>query len=316
MHIEPCEFAALNPRSRFFSNKGAVAGVFLIVGLLVTSVAIWIVFAVHRRRKRRHLEHEAALAAPVGHRSPLEDEDDDIGKGMAQTNNTLPVTAHPPSAYFDEFGGNNPNDGAYDPYVGYAHPQPAGIGAVASGGYVQARSSSPPPASPDPSTLSYGHGRQPSGSNSAENGQHSRNYSFSSYEPLLSAAGLGNKTPPSTPGLNATKAPTPPPRNPNRPSSAGRTSTERKADDRLDPAMASRLQRADTTASGIRDDQDYSRPVLGVSRFGMHTVVYDSDTCVAGAEPHQPRECKRILCERKVILSDLAISFLTSRLHA
>lgn len=262
----------LNPHFRFFKNKGAVAGVFLIVGLAAATIVIWLIFAVSRRRKRRRLEQEASLAAPAGHRSPLEDEDEEDKVGMGQANNTLPVTAaRPPSAYFDEYGSARHADGAYDPYVGYSHPQPAGLGAAVAGGYIPARTSSPPPASPHPSTLSYGHNRPPSGSNSADTGQHSRNLSFSSYEPLLSAAGINNKTPPSTPGpLSTAKAPTPPPRNPLRPT-ASRSSEDRKADDRLDPAMATRLSRADTTASGIRDDQDYSRPVLGVRN--SYTII-------------------------------------------
>lgn len=254
---------------RFFKNKGAVAGVFLIVGLAAASVCIWIIFSVRRRRKKRLLEREAALAAPTGHRSPLEDEDDE--PKMTQSA-AVPITARPPSAYFDD-GGQRANDGAFDPYVGYAH---APGGSVARpDGYVPARTSSPPAHS---EYRLGGHQRQPSAQSnsntSGENGAHSRTYSFSSYEPLLAAAGIGNKTPPESPGPNqmvavtdngpgatAERAPTPPPRNPMRPSTSSRSA---EADDRLDPVMTSRLHRADTTASGIRDDLDYSRPVLGV----------------------------------------------------
>ena len=50
---------------------------FLLVGLASASICLWLIFAVRRRRKRRRLEHEAVLAAPNGHRSPLADEDDD-----------------------------------------------------------------------------------------------------------------------------------------------------------------------------------------------------------------------------------------------
>ena len=125
---------------RFFSNKGAVAGVFLIVGLAVASVCLWICFAVRRSRKRRRLEHEAAMVGAVGHRSPLEDEDEDPSQTissrgtvpMAQRSSTsIPFgamgAARPPSAYFnqppDPSGGGE--GGAFDPYVGYALPSAA-----------------------------------------------------------------------------------------------------------------------------------------------------------------------------------------------
>lgn len=258
---------------RFFKNKGAVAGVFLIVGLALTSIFLWLIFAARRRRGRRVLEREAAVAASQGHRSPLVDEDD-----MAQRPGpSMPVTVRPPSAYFDGSAGSHDENTSYDPYVGYTYPaanasNPYTLNRPAADGYVTTRTSSPPP-SGSPRTDSFGHNPQPSTSNSAENGQHSRSYSFSSYEPLLAAAGLGQKTPPGTPGPG--QPPTPPPRSPMRPPlavtpgpSASRQLTEDTpksvADERLHPALA-QLGRSNTTASRIRDDQDYSRPVLGVS---------------------------------------------------
>ena len=52
------------------------------------------------------LEEEGeASAASVGHRSPLQDEDSDVGKGMAQINHSLPDTARPLSTYLDRFDG-------------------------------------------------------------------------------------------------------------------------------------------------------------------------------------------------------------------
>lgn len=267
--------------SQFFKNKGAVAGVFLIVGLAAASVCIWIIFSIHRRRRKRLLEREAAIAAPAGHRSPLEDEDDDTEHSMMQ-NAVPPVTARPPSAYMDDGGGLRPVDGVmFDPYVGYPHAQ--GGAYTGRDGYVAARTSSPPPGSP--SSAEYrlgGHHRQPSGTSnsntSGENGAgtHSRSYSFSSYEPLLAAAGISSRTPPESPGpaqMVAGPPPTPPPRNPLRPSSAKKEEADGRADDRLDPALASRLTRADTTASGLRDDEDYSRPVLGVRNLPSNASI-------------------------------------------
>lgn len=194
----------------------------------------------------------------------------------------MPVTARPPSAYFDGSAGShddNTNNAPYDPYVGYTYPAANASNAytlnrAAADGYVTARTSSPPPtASPHTQTDSSGHKRHSSTNGSAELGQHSRSYSFSSYEPLLTAAGLGSKTPPDTPGPN--QPPTPPPRSPKRPplavtpgASTSRQATDDVprgvADDRLHPALA-QLSRSNTDASRIRDDQDYSRPVLGVS---------------------------------------------------
>lgn len=227
------------------------------------------------------------LAVGHGHRSPLVDDED-----MAQhPGPSMPVTARPPSAYLDNSIGSSgthakqEENAPYDPYVGYSYNNSNQYGLGGAGtGYVAARTSSPPPASHN--TDSIGHYRRPSTGGSAEggqhSGQHSRSYSFSSYEPLLAAAGINQKTtPPGTPGPGGPQPPTPPPRSPMRPplavtqpvrdGAASRQSTSTDdlprnvADDRLNPALSAQLNRADTNASRIRDDQDYSRPVLGVS---------------------------------------------------
>ena len=249
---------------------------FLLVGLASASICLWLIFAVRRRRKRRRLEHEAVLAAPNGHRSPLADEDDDdTERGMSQ-HSSHPITTRPPSAFFDDTGASRNSDGAvFDPYAGYSHPSndPFSLNRATQEGYVAARTSSPPPSSPHSGSL----GHHTSGSQ--ENGQHSRSYSYSSYEPLLAAAGIGSQavTPPpggsESPPTVTGRAPTPPPRNPRRPSSSRRSEDAieaGRADDRLDPSLVSRLNRADTTISIIRDDQDYSRPVLGVCKHSCN----------------------------------------------
>jgi len=65
--------------SRFFSNRGAVAAVFTVIGVALVSIALWIYFARRRQHQQRLLESDmaAASAAPARfHRAPLEDEDD------------------------------------------------------------------------------------------------------------------------------------------------------------------------------------------------------------------------------------------------
>lgn len=65
----------------FFSNTGAVAGVFVLVGLAAASILLWIFFAVRRRNRTRRLEHDTAVSATLAaagfNRAPLDDGDDD-----------------------------------------------------------------------------------------------------------------------------------------------------------------------------------------------------------------------------------------------
>jgi len=51
--------------SRFFQNKGAVAGVFVVVGLAATAIVFFILFWFRRRRKNRRLDHDAVVAATL-----------------------------------------------------------------------------------------------------------------------------------------------------------------------------------------------------------------------------------------------------------
>ena len=226
--------------------------------------------------------------------------------------------ARPPSGYLDPNEGPAASGNApFDPYVGYGYHS---MNRATASGYMPARTTSPPPPpgagpAPLPGSPATSFARQNSTSGSAEGaGQHSRTYSYSSYEPLLAAAGLSNdtsapgpsgRTPPSTPALSggvivSTRGPTPPPRSPMRPRANSGLSSKRsrsrggssaslprtdeangaaagtmvgKTDARLDPAMSTRLKRMNTSASeggGLRDDQDYSRPVLGVRGLYFH----------------------------------------------
>jgi len=79
--------------SQFFRNKGAVARVFLVVGLAAASIILFIFFWL-RRRRRKQRKRDAAIAAglaALGHnRSLIDDEDENpppAFPGMVQTNN-------------------------------------------------------------------------------------------------------------------------------------------------------------------------------------------------------------------------------------
>ncbi|KAF7793349.1 hypothetical protein EIP86_004461 [Pleurotus ostreatoroseus] len=76
--------------SQFFSNKGAVTGVFLVAGLAAAAIAIFLFFFIRRRRRTRRLELDramnSALAAHGLTRTPLDGDDyqDDVGEGSAR----------------------------------------------------------------------------------------------------------------------------------------------------------------------------------------------------------------------------------------
>jgi hypothetical protein len=65
----------------FFTNHGAVAGLFAGIGVALAAAALFLVFCIRRRRRTRRLEHDTAvqaeLAAAGFGRSPLHDDDDD-----------------------------------------------------------------------------------------------------------------------------------------------------------------------------------------------------------------------------------------------
>lgn len=52
--------------SPFFKNKGAVAGVFIVVGIAGAAIILFGVFTFLRRRKMNRLTREAAIAATLG----------------------------------------------------------------------------------------------------------------------------------------------------------------------------------------------------------------------------------------------------------
>jgi len=68
-----------NSASAFFRNKGAVAGVFIVVGLAATSIVIFLIFWFRRRRRNKRLEHETEVEATLaahGYRRTFVDGDD------------------------------------------------------------------------------------------------------------------------------------------------------------------------------------------------------------------------------------------------
>lgn len=259
----------LNPPrvSRFFNNKGAVAGVFLIVGLAAATICLWIFFFVRRRRRTRRLEHDTAVSATLAavgfNRTPLVDDDDDdeeAGRGalrhrggsgslqMAQRSGNLSLPTD------DELGVGR----GFDPYVPYG---PVAGSGPASQGYIPARTASPPPGPgaghyPQDSVGSADRasGHSPSG--------HIPRYSAGSYEPLL--ANMSSQASPTTPGSaddGEPRAPTPPPRNPLRNSAGPKQTTE---EGEVSGEPDARLRGGTGSGDEPRDDVDYSRPVLEV----------------------------------------------------
>lgn len=240
---------------RFFRNKGAVAGVFLIVGLAAASIFLFLFFFIRRRRRTRRLEHDTAVASTLAaagfNRAPVDGDDDDQSPGMRQvggdrspfgagTVNSLPSTSNhtttgsgggrPPSGYMDDpSAASTPLRGEFDPYAAYGTVHPPAPTAIVGGGrkdgYMPARTSSPPPGG-GPT-----HSRQASFSSSSGHmmGGHITRESAGSFEPLLSAyrqgSGSGGASPPRTPGANVSSDSGPPPyvppRNPARTGSRG-----------------------------------------------------------------------------------------------
>ncbi|KAG8725926.1 hypothetical protein FRC12_023879 [Ceratobasidium sp. 428] len=123
--------------SAFFRNKGAVAGVFLVVGIAGAAILLFLFFALRRRRRMKRNERDAAIAASLGPQSrvPFEDDDDDEptnnshGGAPMQQRNPFGYTAGTPHAigqhgeYFarDAKGSYEP----YDPYASYIPPPAA-----------------------------------------------------------------------------------------------------------------------------------------------------------------------------------------------
>ncbi|KAF5390242.1 hypothetical protein D9757_002974 [Collybiopsis confluens] len=210
-------------KNSFFSNQGAVIGVFLLCGLAVTSILIFIGFYIRRRRRRARIEHDTAVSATLAaagfKRSPLDDDiDDPPGSGRYRDSDADPFgpnrsrthsaasggalemgqrsSSHLSgrnSAYFYDTA--NSNNG-FNPYTEYGYavtagphpgqsPSPSQVpsGAGVAPGYI-------PVSTGERSSPVPGHSPGPSIGASAvmpEERGHAHNASAGSYEPLLGA---------------------------------------------------------------------------------------------------------------------------------
>ncbi|KAJ7103557.1 hypothetical protein B0H15DRAFT_812712 [Mycena belliarum] len=251
--------------SSFFKNTGAVAGVFVLVGLAAAAILLWILFGLRRRRRNRRIEHDTAVSATLAaagfHRAPLDDDEHD-GSGSRRsralassdiemrtgsalglgTKSSLPSART--SGYLDSPG----HDDGFNPYQEY----------VATGlreGYGPVRTQSPPPAAfAEP----Y---RDAGGSGPDHVTGHSASQSVGSIEPLLASFNRASPVSPAParPAKNPrretdTRPPLPVPPENRRQSTSSVYSSESTGDDRLNPALRN---------SEIEDSEDYSR-VLGV----------------------------------------------------
>ena len=211
---------------RFFRNKGAVAGVFLIVGLAAASIVLFMIFYIRRRRRTQRLEHDTAVASTLAaagyNRQPLDGDDDDekghrrtsapsavgtlqnssFGSGAMLVGST--AGARPPTAEGNT-APSTPGTGLdYDPYAAYGtvHPPPAAVfpAQTRRDGYMPARTGSPPPGAYN--TRRHTHSTSTSASSMGYG--HAAKASIGSTEPLLSGYYSGVPTEPPTPALGPT----------------------------------------------------------------------------------------------------------------
>jgi hypothetical protein len=260
------------------------------VGLATTSIAIWTVFAIRRRRRQSRIEHQtadAALRASATPRPPLEDDDDPqqqhfspLALQMSRQRSSPGMTSTslgPRRSYHDDPDPPDP----YNPYAEFGHIPLGPVPTNASNGYSIARTSSPPNAHLNSSqrasaAVSLASANGPDGYVA---GTHSTTPSGASIEPLLAShrrQSSGSGQLPSSPVITTMPATAMLPRTP--PIGSSQLLVDvleplevRSAfttDDRLDPGLQQR-QRAAESASmkDLRDDEDYSRPVLGVCSF-------------------------------------------------
>ena len=109
----------------FFDNKGAVAGTFVAVGLVIVGVVLALGLLCFRRRRRQRLDREvtaaAVAASSAAHRSPL-DEGEDLPSASAsggghQTSESYPSTVSGPMQQYGNYGASYAPAGGYDPYA-------------------------------------------------------------------------------------------------------------------------------------------------------------------------------------------------------
>ncbi|KZV95639.1 hypothetical protein EXIGLDRAFT_468975 [Exidia glandulosa HHB12029] len=197
-----------SPTEQFFSNRGAVAAVFTIVGLAVVAIAGGLWYAWRRHRTRQRLQRDAALAAGVPVPQPvlpLPDDDDEAAMiaHRRRTVGDLEADADSPRTAFlglplaaSMSGHGHPDSGegeTYEPYSGYGQRPLSMFASTMPPDYVPARtqSTSPRPASPGYATMlpaagasSIGH----SGGSSSDH-NHSSSHGHTWFHPHPYSAG-------------------------------------------------------------------------------------------------------------------------------
>ncbi|KAH7883556.1 hypothetical protein F5I97DRAFT_1813709 [Phlebopus sp. FC_14] len=290
--LEPNNNSSAEPS--FFKNTGAVVGVFVVVGLATASIMLLILFAIRRRQRMRRIEQdtevEAAVAAAGFNRALLDDDNDNghdrshrtrsqfssemgqrgslLGYGLGGSG-SLPTSGRPVSGAFDDYPRD---DHGFNPYADYpAEHQVSGN----VQGYVPARTASPPPGAERPGLPGIGVDElSPSREGRRSSYGHTPTYSAGSFEPLLANHNQNALE------RGAHAPPTPPPRNPRRLVDASGDpldstalcdsngySTDVSTDNRLDPGMQRRTRSDSLGSVDLRDEEDYTRPVLKASGF-------------------------------------------------
>jgi len=265
----------------------------VVVGLAVAAICLWIFFAIRRRRRVQKLERDTAVSASLAaagfKRTDLDDGDLDFGRHSRVTSADLEMTQRSASWL-------GRSDNGFDPYVGYAAASRGAHGSAREGGYIPDIPSSPTlPFLGMGAHLDDGHFSDGEDNRRDRRISDTRHTSAGSYEPLLAAYGRARATSPSPENRN--RPPTPPPRSPLRmphgsqpgpaletpaprltamsadvaPTNHRRKSSEYSTesadyDDRLNPGLIRRTRASSVGSSvhDLRDDQDYSRPVLAV----------------------------------------------------
>lgn len=266
------------------------------MGLATTSIAIWTIFAILRRRRQSRLVHETAdapsRAAPAP-RPLLEDDDDPeqqhfspLALQMSRQRSSPGLTSTslgPRRSYHDDPDHPDP----FNPYVEFGHIPLGPVPTNVSNGYSIARTNSPPNThtNNDRSQRASAAASLASanGLDGYAKGTHSTTPSGASMEPLLASyyrQSDGSGQVPGSPVIPTAPAMALLPQTPPIGSSRllvdvlepleGRSVFS--ADDRLDPGLQQRQKEAESASmKDLRDEEDYSRPVLAVRFFDIRT---------------------------------------------
>ncbi|KIJ21780.1 hypothetical protein PAXINDRAFT_165175 [Paxillus involutus ATCC 200175] len=273
--------------SSFFGNTGAVVGVFVVVGLAAASIMLWILFAVRRRQRMRGIEQdtavEAAVAAAGFNRAPLDDDNEgggavppymrshfslemgrrggSFGLGSGGSG-SLPTSGRPASGASDVLAIHG-----FNPYADYpVEHQESGH----SAGYLPVRTASPPPGAERLAPLGAGTDEFGSARDRKSSYGHTPTYSAGSFEPLLAnyaqnASEHGAPRPPTPPPPDARRLDdiSSQPPDSGLPHDSNGYYSDGSTDGRLDPGM-NRRRSSNSGSIHVRDNEDYSRPVLTV----------------------------------------------------